>query len=84
MYETENLMSGALALDKFEISVEEEKKKRYTSKPYKPVVIPILEKIKNNTGDAKEKKKIQATIRELSVNKTKMQLRKREPEVNNN
>ena len=81
MYDMKNMT----AIEKVEIPVEEEKKKKiYTKKPYNAVVIPILEKIKNNTKDAKERKKIQATIRELSVNKTKMQLRKREPEVNNN
>ena len=70
--------------EKVQIPIEVEKKKRYTRKPYNAKVIPILQKIKNNTKDAKEKKKIQATIRELSVNETKMQLRKRKPEVNNN
>ena len=83
MYDTENLVSGAL--DKVEIPVEEEKKKKiYAKKPYNAVLIPILQKINSNTKDTKEKKKIQAIIRDLSANEKKMQLRKRKPEVNNN
>ena len=80
LLDTENVVSGAL--DKVAIPAEEEKKKkRYTKKPYNPNVIPILQKINSQTKDAKEKQKIQAIIRDLSANKTKMQLRKREPEV---
>ena len=82
MYDTENLVSGAL--DKVEIPIEVEKKKRYTRKPYNAKVIPILQKINSNTKDAKDKQKIQAIIRDLSANEKKMQLRKRKPEVNNN
>ena len=81
MYDMKNMT----AIEKVQIPVEEEKKKkRYTRKPFNAEVIPILEKINEKTKDAKEKIKIQATIRDLSANKTKMQLRKREPEVNNN
>ena len=84
LLDTENVVTGAL--DKVEIPVEEEKKKkRYTRKPYNAKVIPILQKINsNNTKDAKDKQKIQAIIRDLSANEKKMQLRKRKPEVNNN
>ena len=82
LLDTENLVSGAL--DKVEIPIEVEKKKRYTRKPYNAKVIPILQKINEKTKDAKGKIKIQATIRDLSANEKKMQLRKREPEVKNN
>ena len=83
LLDTENLVSGAL--DKVEIPIEvEKKKKRYTRKPYNAKVIPILKKISSNIKDAKEKIKIQAIIRDLSANKKEMQLRKREPKVNHN